>query len=172
MPNQLFKASGRLDVPDPDRVVITRREEPLRFDTSIVFFLLEGLHAEDPRPVAFEGLSRSAQQIVSPYHWVTACDKEPLIKQMKALDGVLSRNECSIDLSCFQINSSDLFVPAACEQKVVLFMNTTVEHRIGKLIDLQALVRIDVPLPDCAVLGRTKQTFVFKSQMVDLVRVA
>lgn len=103
--------------------------------------------------MALKSFDSSTKQIVSSNHRVATSHEKPFIKQVKALNSVLGRNECPVDLPCFQVNRSDLFIPTACKKKVMLLMDTTVEHRIGKLIDFHALVRVHIPLPDGTVLG-------------------
>ena len=51
----------------------------------------------------------------------------------------------------------------------MLFVHDRVRNRVLKFENSGASVVLDIPLPNSAVLGGTKQTSVFKIEVVDLV---
>lgn len=122
--------------------------------------------------MALEGLNLTSRQVIRPNHRINTSNEEPFVPQVQTIDSFARGDEASINLTSFQIDGSDNFVPGSCKQQVVLLMHSGVVDRVLEFVDTSASFALNVPLAHRAILRSTEQMVLLIGQVVDLIGVA
>lgn len=91
---------------------------------------------------------------------------------MQAPDCFLRGNKSPINLSILEVNSTNLLVPAAGKQQVVLRVHSGKRAGVSKFEDSATSFLIHIPLPHSAVLRTTEEVSAFKRQVIDFICVS
>lgn len=122
--------------------------------------------------MALEGLNLTSRQVIRPNHRINTSNEKPFVPQVQAIDSFARCDEASINLTSFQIDGSDNFIPGSCKQQIVLLMHSGVVNRILEFVDANASFGLNVPLAHRAILGSTEQMVLLIIQVVYLIGVA
>lgn len=106
--------------------------------------------------MALEGLNLTSRQVIRPNHRINTSNEEPFVPQVQTIDSFARGDEASINLTSFQIDGSDNFVPGSCKQQVVLLMHSGVVDRVLEFVDTSASFALNVPLAHRAILRSTE----------------
>ena len=135
---ELIEALLGLNVPNTNRIVVARSEQPFVENLSVFVPFAVSVDCHDPALVSDELFNVALYQVVRSDDLVTATDKEPLVVQMEAVDCVLRCDERLVNLACLEVDSSDNLVPGARKKQVHVLMHNGAIHRITEFVDSDA----------------------------------